>query len=396
MSEAPRFVVTGLGAVSACGWGVDALWDGLLSGRSATRHSRPLRRRRPPDRHVRRGDGAPRRGSPSATRAGPSCPWPSASPWRRSDEAIAPGARRSRRPGGGPAATRRSGSASSSAAAPPAWSRARTSSRAGAGKIPRRGPRAAPRAARRPADQRPRRDRRPHVGAAGPVETVSSACASGTQALGLALDALRSGEVEVAIVGGADSLCRLTYAGFNSLRVVDERPCRPFRAGRAGMNLGEGAGVAGARVREAGPERRGAASSAELLGVGNSCDAHHMTAPHPEGLGASLAVRRALADAGLPPDRSPSPSSTPTAPARRSTTSPSGGLSPRCSARERRAGAADRHQGIGGPPAGLLRGDRGGGHRSQPAPRAGAADPRRSGGRGRGESTRRPRAPGPG
>jgi 3-oxoacyl-(acyl-carrier-protein) synthase len=144
-----------------------------------------------------------------------------------------------------------------------------------------------------------------HLGAGGTVVTVSSACASGTQALGVALDALRSGEVEVAVVGGADSLCRLTYAGFNALRVVDERACRPFRAGRAGMTLGEGAGVV---VIE--PEKRAlervrtgrARIFATLLGVGNSCDAHHMTAPHPEGLGASLAVRRALRDAGLPAD----------------------------------------------------------------------------------------------
>jgi len=136
-----------------------------------------------------------------------------------------------------------------------------------------------------------------HLGLGGPVLTVSSACASGTQALGAALDALRSGEVEVALAGGADSLCRLTYAGFNSLRVVDERPCRPFRAGRQGMSLGEGAGAV---VLE--PEKRargrGAPVLARLLGVGSSCDAHHMTAPHPEGVGAALALERALRDAG--------------------------------------------------------------------------------------------------
>lgn len=135
-------------------------------------------------------------------------------------------------------------------------------------------------------------------GLGGPVVTVSSACASGTQALGMALDALRSGEVEVALAGGADSLCRLTYAGFNALRVVDARPCRPFRAGREGMTLGEGAGVLVLESEERARER-GAAALARLLGVGNSCDAHHMTAPHPEGLGAALAIGRALDDAGL-------------------------------------------------------------------------------------------------
>ncbi len=167
------------------------------------------------------------------------------------------------------------------------------------------------------------------LGLAGPVVTVSSACASGTQALGLALDALRAGEVDVAIAGGADSLCRLTYSGFNALRVVDPHACRPFRAERAGMSLGEGAGILvverSDRVRARSLTREGigvgdptgvrtsthtgagAAAHgtvlATLLGVGNSCDAHHMTAPRPDGLGASLATERALADAGIGPEQ---------------------------------------------------------------------------------------------
>ena len=82
-----------------------------------------------------------------------------------------------------------------------------------------------------------------HLGVTGPVQTLSSACASGALALGAALEAVRSGEVDVALAGGSDSLCQLTYAGFNALRSVDEVPCRPFRAGRAGMSFGEGAAV---------------------------------------------------------------------------------------------------------------------------------------------------------
>src|SRR5207342_546240 len=82
-----------------------------------------------------------------------------------------------------------------------------------------------------------------HFGVCGPVETVSSACASGGQAIEQALRALRTGEVEVALAGGADSLCLTTYSGFNSLRAVDERACRPFRADRAGISLGEGGAV---------------------------------------------------------------------------------------------------------------------------------------------------------
>ncbi|HEX4964163.1 MAG TPA: beta-ketoacyl-[acyl-carrier-protein] synthase family protein [Thermoanaerobaculia bacterium] len=136
------------------------------------------------------------------------------------------------------------------------------------------------------------------VGAAGPVVTFSSACASGALALGAALSAVRSGEVEVAIAGGSDSLCQLTYAGFNALRSVDEAPCRPFRAGRSGMSFGEGAAVL---VLE--PVERALARGAEPLavfaGAGASCDAHHMTAPDPAGTGAAAAMAAALADAGL-------------------------------------------------------------------------------------------------
>ena len=136
------------------------------------------------------------------------------------------------------------------------------------------------------------------LGVSGPVATVSSACASGTLALGLALDALRAGEVDVAIAGGADSLCRITYAGFNSLRSVDERPCRPFRADRAGLSLGEGAAVLVLERADA-ALARGARPRALLAGAGAAADAHHMTAPHPEGDGAARAIAAALADAGV-------------------------------------------------------------------------------------------------
>jgi len=138
------------------------------------------------------------------------------------------------------------------------------------------------------------------LGITGPVETLSSACASGGLAIGAALDALRLGEVEVAIAGGSDSLCRLTYAGFNSLRAVDEAPCRPFRPDRAGLSLGEGAGVL-VLERLSHAEERGARPLATLLGAGASCDAHHMTAPHPHGVGAARALEAALRDAGVDP-----------------------------------------------------------------------------------------------
>ncbi|MEO6192385.1 MAG: beta-ketoacyl-[acyl-carrier-protein] synthase family protein [Thermoanaerobaculia bacterium] len=135
-------------------------------------------------------------------------------------------------------------------------------------------------------------------GVTGPVVTYSSACASGALALGAALDAVRSGLVEVAIAGGSDSLCQLTYAGFNSLRSVDEVPCRPFRAERAGMSFGEGAAVLVLEPLERALER-GAEPLAVFAGAGASCDAHHMTAPDPSGAGAAAALEAALADAGL-------------------------------------------------------------------------------------------------
>jgi len=135
-------------------------------------------------------------------------------------------------------------------------------------------------------------------GVTGPVQTVSSACASGALAIAAALASLRCGEVEVALAGGSDSLCQLTYAGFNSLRSVDEAPCRPFRAGRAGMSIGEGAAVLVLEPLER-VLARGALPLAELAGAGGACDAFHMTAPEPEGTGAAAAIAAALGDAGL-------------------------------------------------------------------------------------------------
>jgi 3-oxoacyl-[acyl-carrier-protein] synthase II len=141
-----------------------------------------------------------------------------------------------------------------------------------------------------------------HLGVTGPVETHSSACASSALAIEAAFRALRDGEVDLAIAGGADSLCAVTYSGFNALRAVDPEPCRPFRQGRNGTSLGEGAGIL---VMEClnNALARGAQPLAELLGVGSSCDANHMTAPHPEGLGAASAMSRAIEDAGLAPDQ---------------------------------------------------------------------------------------------
>ena len=138
-------------------------------------------------------------------------------------------------------------------------------------------------------------------GVGGQVETISSACASAAMAIGAALSALRRGDVEVALAGGSDALCQLTYAGFNALRSVDEAPSRPFRKDRMGLSLGEGAGVLVLETA-ASAAARGAAPIAILAGEASTCDAHHMTAPHPDGAGAADAIRLALADAGASPD----------------------------------------------------------------------------------------------
>ncbi len=138
------------------------------------------------------------------------------------------------------------------------------------------------------------------LGAHGPVVTSSSACTSANMALASALDALRAGECEVAIAGGADAMCETTYAGFNSLRAVDPAPAQPFRAARAGLSMGEGAGVLVLETL-AHARARGATILAELAGAGASCDAHHMSAPKDDGSGSLAAMQRALADAGEAP-----------------------------------------------------------------------------------------------
>ena len=134
-------------------------------------------------------------------------------------------------------------------------------------------------------------------GCRGPVMTVSTACSSGAVAIKLALEVLRQGAARTVLVGGADSLCRLTYYGFNSLQIVDRHGARPMDRDRQGMNVGEGAAMLLLTAAHQPPS----GAVAEILGGGLSCDAHHPAAPHPEGRGAYDAMTAALADAGLPP-----------------------------------------------------------------------------------------------
>ncbi|HEY3861694.1 MAG TPA: beta-ketoacyl-[acyl-carrier-protein] synthase family protein [Verrucomicrobiae bacterium] len=137
-------------------------------------------------------------------------------------------------------------------------------------------------------------------GLLGPSSAMATACSSGALAIALAAEMIQSGQADVMLAGGADSLSRMTWGGFHSLLLVDGAGCRPFDASRAGMTLGEGAGVLVLESEEF-ARRRGAAILARLGGWGASCDAYHATAPHPEGAGAADAMRAALGRAGLEP-----------------------------------------------------------------------------------------------
>lgn len=133
-----------------------------------------------------------------------------------------------------------------------------------------------------------------YLGLAGPSFVVSSACSSSAKVFANAVRMMTAGVCDAAVVGGVDSLCLSTLYGFNSLGLVSSQPCRPYDADRDGISIGEGAGFVLL-------ERAPAAGSADamLLGVGESSDAYHMSTPHPEGLGAKLAMQHALDSAGL-------------------------------------------------------------------------------------------------
>lgn len=130
--------------------------------------------------------------------------------------------------------------------------------------------------------------------------TIMTACSSSAVALGHALDMIRLGYQDVMIAGGVESLCRLTYSGFNSLRLVDADPCRPFDLNRKGLSLGEGSAFVILEGLDHAVNRKARIYS-EFLGYGLSCDAGHITAPLPDGEGAALALKGAIKDAGILP-----------------------------------------------------------------------------------------------
>ena len=135
------------------------------------------------------------------------------------------------------------------------------------------------------------------TGALGPSTAISSACSSSAKVFASAARLIAAGLIDAAIVGGVDSLCQTTVYGFNSLELLSTQPCRPYDPDRNGISIGEAAAFA-LLERWAGKPDDDAIA---LVGYGESSDAHHMSTPHPEGLGAQIAMRNALATAGLEP-----------------------------------------------------------------------------------------------
>ncbi|MDP9127224.1 MAG: beta-ketoacyl-[acyl-carrier-protein] synthase family protein [Pseudomonadota bacterium] len=134
------------------------------------------------------------------------------------------------------------------------------------------------------------------LGITGPAYTVATACSSSAKVFGSARRLIRAGLVDAAIVGGVDTLCRMTLNGFDALELVSQHRCNPFSVNRDGLTIGEGAAVF-LMTAEASPDAN--AAPIAFLGLGEASDAHHLTAPHPDGRGARDAMLLALADAGL-------------------------------------------------------------------------------------------------
>jgi 3-oxoacyl-[acyl-carrier-protein] synthase-1 len=139
---------------------------------------------------------------------------------------------------------------------------------------------------------------RQRCGLRGPAVSLSSACASSAKAFGSARRMIDANLIDAAVVGGTDSLCLTTLYGFHSLQLCSASPCKPFDVARDGISIGEAAAFA---LLERAPQSLDR-DAVLLFGVGESSDAYHMSAPHPDGLGARLAMQAALDAASLDPD----------------------------------------------------------------------------------------------
>jgi 3-oxoacyl-[acyl-carrier-protein] synthase-1 len=138
-----------------------------------------------------------------------------------------------------------------------------------------------------------------YFGLSGPAATVASACSSSAKVFGTARRMIEADLIDAAIIGGVDSLCLTTLYGFTSLELISPLPCRPYDVARVGISVGEAAAVL---LLERMPDHLDADATL-LLGVGESSDAYHMSSPHPDGLGAKMAMEQALAMAGLKPEQ---------------------------------------------------------------------------------------------
>jgi 3-oxoacyl-[acyl-carrier-protein] synthase-1 len=132
------------------------------------------------------------------------------------------------------------------------------------------------------------------TGIGGPCYVVSTACSSSGKVFGVAQRLLGADFVDAVLIGGVDTLCHTTLRGFHSLQLLSKQACRPFAEDRDGLSIGEGAAWL---ILE-----RDGDGLASLLGVGESCDAHHISQPHPQGKGAYLAMSKALWQAGISPE----------------------------------------------------------------------------------------------
>ena len=135
----------------------------------------------------------------------------------------------------------------------------------------------------------------------GEALVINNACASGLNAIGCAFKRLRSGEAEIAVAGGYDTMSDFTHAGFSSLELITADKCRPFDKNRSGLVLGEGAGIL-ILEEMSHALRRKVNIFAEIIGYGQSADAYHITKPDPEAQGASRAIEKAINDAGILPE----------------------------------------------------------------------------------------------
>jgi 3-oxoacyl-[acyl-carrier-protein] synthase-1/3-oxoacyl-[acyl-carrier-protein] synthase II len=136
----------------------------------------------------------------------------------------------------------------------------------------------------------------------GPCQTVVNACSSGTDAIRIGSLWITSGICDIVLAGGADELSHVACNGFVSLMITDSSPCKPFDRDRKGLNLGEGAAML--VLESEGTRRlRDSGARAFVLGSAASCDAHHLTAPHPDGRGLRRALEEAIASSGIDADK---------------------------------------------------------------------------------------------